>query len=151
MGRKYVKIEDDVPFDITIENAAFGIGGHRKIVKTAKWNFECCDCHLVHNVSLVPSKHKIKEVLLAGRGVELSVVKKRLIHGLKDIAPVRIMNSYSHHAKRAAQGACFIANGLLEGNYKHIINNLRIKEASGSLLDDIYIPFDKNKLLSDLN
>lgn len=60
MGRKYVKIEDDVPFDITIENAAFGIGSHRKIVKAAQWNFECCDCHLVHNVSLIPSKHKIK-------------------------------------------------------------------------------------------
>ncbi|MFX1360060.1 MAG: hypothetical protein ACFE8T_06930 [Promethearchaeota archaeon] len=44
-----------------------------------------------------------------------------------------------------------MANGLLGGRFKPIIDNLKIKEATGSILDDIYIPFDKKKLLSDLN
>ena len=41
--------------------------------------------------------------------------------------------------------------GVLGGEFEPIINNLKIKEASGSILDDIFIPFDKEKLLSDLN
>lgn len=96
-------------------------------------------------------KKKVKEVLLAGRGAELRYVNDRIEKGLRDIAPVRIMKTYSQIAKRAAQGATFIANGLMGGNFKHIINNLKIKQASGSILDDIFIPFDKDKLMSDLN
>ena len=61
------------------------------------------------------------------------------------------MKSYSQIAKRAAQGAAFIANGLLGGRFEPIIENLKIKEASGSLLDEIFIPFDKTELMSDLN
>ncbi len=89
--------------------------------------------------------------MLAGRGAELRYVNDRIERGLRDIAPVRIMKTYSQIAKRAAQGATFIANGLMGGNFKHIINNLKIKQASGSILDDIFIPFDKDKLMSDLN
>ena len=74
-----------------------------------------------------------------------------MIRGLKDVASVRIMKSYSQIAKRAAQGAAFIANGLLGGQFKPIIDNLKIKDASGSILDDIFIPFNKEQLLSDLD
>ena len=96
------------------------------------------------------SKDKIKEVLLAGRGANLTYLREKMIRGLNDVAPVRNMKSYSQIAKRAAQGAAFIANGLLGGKYKPIIENLKIKDASGSILDDIFIPFDK-KFLSDLD
>ena len=97
------------------------------------------------------SKDKIKEVLLAGRGAELSFLREKIVRSLNDIAPVKLMKSYSQIAKRAAQGAAFIANGLQGGEFKPIIDNLKIKEASGSILDDIFIPFDKDKLLSDFD
>ncbi len=99
------------------------------------------------------SKEKIVEILLAGRGAELNYLKDRFIRGLNDVAPVRVMKSYSHIAKRAAQGAAFIAKGILgkEDLYESIINNLKIKEASGTILDDIFIPFNKEKLISDLD
>ncbi len=96
-------------------------------------------------------KEKIVEVLLAGRGAELTYLRDRMIHGLNDVAPVKIMKSYSQIAKRAAQGAAFIANGILGGRFEPIINNLKIKEASGSILDDIFIPFEKDKLIRDLD
>ena len=73
-----------------------------------------------------------------------------MISGLNDVAPVRIMRTYSQIAKRAAQGAAFIANGLSGGVYEPIIDNLKIKNASGSILDDIFIPFNK-EFLSDLD
>ncbi|MCK4380353.1 MAG: DUF1464 family protein [Candidatus Lokiarchaeota archaeon] len=97
------------------------------------------------------SKDKIKEVLLAGRGSNLAYIREKMIRGLNDIAPVRIMKNFSQIAKRAAQGAAFIANGILGGRFESIINNLKIKEASGSILDDIFIPFEKEKLISDLD
>ncbi|NVM36633.1 MAG: DUF1464 family protein [Candidatus Lokiarchaeota archaeon] len=97
------------------------------------------------------SKDKIKEVLLAGRGSNLTYFREKMIRGLNDIAPVRIMKSFSQIAKRAAQGAAFIANGILGGRFESIINNLKIKEATGSILDDIFIPFEKEKLISDLD
>ncbi|MCK4687697.1 MAG: DUF1464 family protein [Candidatus Lokiarchaeota archaeon] len=96
-------------------------------------------------------KNKIVEILLAGRGAELIYLRDRMIRGLNDVAPVRIMKSYSQIAKRAAQGSAFIANGLLGGRFEPIINNLKIKEASGSILDDIFIPFEKDKLIRDLD
>lgn len=97
------------------------------------------------------SKDKIKEVLLAGRGSDLVYFREKMIRGLKDIAPVRTMKSFSQISKRAAQGAAFIANGLIGGRFEPIIDNLKIKEATGSILDDIFIPFEKEKLLSDLD
>jgi predicted butyrate kinase (DUF1464 family) len=97
------------------------------------------------------SKEKIKEVLLAGRGSNLPYLREKMIHGLKDVALIRIMNSFSQIAKRAAQGAAFIANGILGGIFEPIVDNLKIKEASGSILDDIFIPFEKEKLMSDLD
>jgi len=97
------------------------------------------------------SKDQMKEVLLAGRGAELPFLREQIVRGLKEIAPVRLMKSYSQIAKRAAQGAAFIANGLRGGEFKPIIDNLKIKEASGSILDDIFIPFDKDKILSDFD
>jgi predicted butyrate kinase (DUF1464 family) len=95
------------------------------------------------------SKDKIREILLAGRGAEINLIQKKMDDILNQIAPVRIMKSYSHLSKRAAQGAAFIANGLSGGEFKPIIENLKIKEASGSILDNIFIPFDKNSFLSD--
>lgn len=97
------------------------------------------------------NKDKITEILLAGRGSNLSYLKDKMINGLSDVAPVRIMKSYSQIAKRAAQGAAFIANGILGGEFEPIITNLQLKNASGSILDDIFIPFEKEKLLRDLN
>ncbi|MBD3196477.1 MAG: DUF1464 domain-containing protein [Candidatus Lokiarchaeota archaeon] len=92
------------------------------------------------------NKNKIEEILLAGRGAEISYLRNKIIKSLKDIAPARLMNSYSQIAKRAAQGAAFMANGLLGGKYKPIVDNLKIKDSSGSILDDIFIPFNKNNL-----
>jgi predicted butyrate kinase (DUF1464 family) len=89
------------------------------------------------------NKEKIEEILLAGRGAELNYLRNKIIQSLGNEYHVRLMNSYSQIAKRAAQGAAFIANGLLEGEFEPIINNLKIKESEGSILDNIFIPFDR--------
>ena len=90
------------------------------------------------------SKNKITEILVAGRSSELQYIIEIFKNTLYDFLPVKIMRSYGHLSKHAAQGAAFIANGLLGGEFEPIINNIKIKDAKGSILDDIYIPFDIN-------
>ena len=102
-------------------------------------------------VSSFSNKEKIKEILLAGRGADIPYLRNMIIQGLKDVASVRLMKSYSQIAKHAAQGAAFIANGLMGGTFEPIINNMKLNEASGSIIDDIFVPFDKDKLVSDLD
>lgn len=97
------------------------------------------------------NKDKIMEILLAGRGAGLGYFRDKMMSSLKDVAPVRVMNSFSQITKRAAQGAAFIADGILGGRFEPIIKNLKIEEASGSILDEIFIPFEKDKLISDLD
>jgi predicted butyrate kinase (DUF1464 family) len=95
------------------------------------------------------NKDKITEILLAGRSSELLYIKNVITKGFDDFLPVSLMRSYGHFSKHAAQGAAFIANGLLGGEHEPIINNIKIKDAKGSILDDVYIPFDKNQIKSD--
>ncbi|MFO8017812.1 MAG: DUF1464 family protein [Promethearchaeia archaeon] len=90
--------------------------------------------------------HENMEILLAGRGAKIDYLRNMLVNSIESIAPVKLMGNYSQIAKRAAQGAAFIANGLLDGEYEPIIDNLKLKEASGSILDDIYIPLDNKEL-----
>ena len=78
-------------------------------------------------------------------------MREKIVKALIEVAPARSMKSYSHIAKHGAQGAAFIANGILGGKFQPIIDNLKIKESSGSILDDIYVPFNKDNLLSDLD
>ncbi|MFX0029272.1 MAG: DUF1464 family protein [Candidatus Hermodarchaeota archaeon] len=138
-------------FDLSLKEIALLVE-HDAQVKTALKAYISSVKKAVFGISSSFSKKdKIKEILLAGRGANLRYIENRIKKGLQDVAPVRIMKTYSQIAKRAAQGATFIANGLLGGSFKHIIDNLKIKEASGSILDDIFIPFDKDKLMSDLD
>lgn len=95
--------------------------------------------------SAFTDKEKIKDILLAGRGIDLLVIEDLLKSSLSEIAKVKEMKTYSQIAKRSAQGAAFIANGLLGGEFKPIIDNLKLKESRGSVLDHIYIPYEKKE------
>ncbi|GAB4314574.1 MAG: DUF1464 family protein [Promethearchaeota archaeon] len=84
----------------------------------------------------------LREVLVAGRGARWSQVFDALHSAASPLAPVRVMGSYAQIAKRAAQGSAFIANGLAGGRFAPLVENLRIRESSGSILDHVYIPHD---------
>ena len=88
------------------------------------------------------SPKKVKDILFAGRLARLDNLIEPLFEKVRLIAPPKIMRSYAQISKESAQGAAFIANGLLGGCFKEIVDNLKIKEASGTVLDDIYLPID---------
>lgn len=116
-------------------------------VRTALYAYLSDVKKAVFGISSSFSTNKPTEILLAGRGAENAFIRGKITESLEGLAAVRLMNTYSQIAKRAAQGAAFIANGLLNGKYKPIIDNMRLKEASGTILDEIYIPFDKKNIL----
>lgn len=89
------------------------------------------------------SKNKITEILLSVRSSELQFLKDLISSSIGNLFPVKLMKNYAKKSKHAAQGAAFIANGLLGGEFEPMISNLKIKEAKGSILDDIYVPFNK--------
>ena len=68
-----------------------------------------------------------------------------LYNSVRRIATPKKMRSYARISKESAQGAAFIANGLMDGQFKNIVDNMKIKEASGNILDDIYLPIKLSK------
>jgi len=89
------------------------------------------------------SKNKITEIIISVRSSDLQFIIDLISDSLGNLFPVKLMKNYAKISKHAAQGAAFIANGLLGGEFEPIISNLKSKEAKGSILDDIYIPYDK--------
>ncbi len=83
-----------------------------------------------------------QNILLSGRLSKNDFFVDELQKRLGNLAPVRRMKSYGQIAKRAAQGAAFIAEGLNGGPSTPIIDNLKLREATGHILDHIYIPLD---------
>ena len=79
-------------------------------------------------------------ILLSGRLANEKFIEMILDQKLRILAPVRVMKTYSKIAKRAAQGAAFIADGLIGGKLQPIIKNLKLEDAKGSILDFIYLP-----------
>ena len=84
---------------------------------------------------LLSSVPKPKEILLSGRLSRIPDVVNELSERLEWIAPARRVEGITKDVKEAAQGAALIANGLAGGRYKPLVDNLKLREAKGTILD----------------
>lgn len=86
-----------------------------------------------------------REILLSGRMSQLPEIAAALTKRLAPIAPVRVLSGLQSadgaplRSKSAAQGAALIANGLLGGRYAALVAAMRLREASGSVLDHLHL------------
>jgi predicted butyrate kinase (DUF1464 family) len=87
---------------------------------------------------------ELQNILISGSVSRVPLFQELLIANLTSIAPTRLIKSYAQIAKEAAQGAAFIANGMLEGKFQDIIETMQLKNASGSILDEIYLNLNEN-------
>lgn len=78
------------------------------------------------------------QILLSGRLSRIDKIQKELSTKLSDFADVRTVEGFAKIAKEAAQGAALIADGLASGNNKNLVDSLKIREATGTVLDYIY-------------
>ncbi|MEM3539184.1 MAG: DUF1464 family protein, partial [Nitrososphaerales archaeon] len=80
-----------------------------------------------------------REILLSGRLCKVKRIYDELSKRLSSLGKVRRIDGFAKVAKEAAQGAALIANGLADGEYKKIVDVMKIKEAKGTLFDHIYL------------
>lgn len=80
-----------------------------------------------------------REVLLSGRLSRVAAVVEALAGRLAGVAPVRVLGGFPAAAKEAAQGAALIADGLVGGPGRPIVEALDLRGARGTILDHLYV------------
>ncbi len=88
-----------------------------------------------------------KAVILSGRLSNIPEIYKELENRLSEIAKVEKLEGFHARAKAAAQGAALIADGLAGGRTSKLIEHMKITEASGTVLDHVYIGDIRSKYL----
>jgi predicted butyrate kinase (DUF1464 family) len=84
-------------------------------------------------LTLTASVSHPREILLSGRISTASGLAAALAARLASVAPVR------RGGRGAAHGAALIADGLSGGQHAPLVDCLRLREASGSVLDHIFL------------
>jgi predicted butyrate kinase (DUF1464 family) len=79
------------------------------------------------------------EVLVSGRAAADGDLLERLGGMLTGVATVRPLAGFAVAAKQGAQGAALIADGLAGGRCAPLVRHLRIRQASGSVLDHLHV------------
>lgn len=78
-----------------------------------------------------------EEILLSGRHAGDTEIRDRMAADLGDIGPTRQLAGFAAQAKQGAQGAALLADGLAGGANRDLIDRLRIREAGGTVLDNL--------------
>ena len=82
------------------------------------------------------------EVILSGRLARVARVRDEFSQRLASVmagVPVHVLAGFADVAKQAAQGAALLADGLAGGASAALVDALRIREASGTVLDYLYV------------
>jgi len=92
-------------------------------------------------VSLAVSAPAAHEVIVSGRYAYVPGIVDELTRRLRDAGapPVRALAGFAQVAKQAAQGAALLADGLCGGTAAPLVKTLGIREASGTVLDHLYV------------
>lgn len=85
-------------------------------------------------VAAAPGPH---EIVLSGRLSRLAPLREAVTRALVGFAPVRVLEAGA--AKEAARGAAMIADGLAGGRFAGLVDTMRLREASGTVLDHLYL------------
>jgi predicted butyrate kinase (DUF1464 family) len=86
--------------------------------------------------TVVPSA---REILLSGRLCRVPAIRQRVESALSRFGPVRRVKGFARVSKEAAQGAALIADGLVGGRYETLVDAMKLRGASGTVLDHVYV------------
>ena len=89
--------------------------------------------------TMMVSVERPREILLSGRLTEIPEFVESLQTELSRFGTVRKVGKKAKIAKEAAEGAYIIGEGLLNGEYKGIVDCLDLRGASGTMHDYIIV------------
>jgi len=92
--------------------------------------------------ALTVSAPTARSVVLSGRLARVAAIRGGLVTRLSRVIPggsVEVLSGFASVAKHAAQGAALLADGLAGGSAEALIQNLGIREATGTVLDHLYV------------
>ncbi len=87
------------------------------------------------------SAPKATEVVLSGRAGQNVNVRDELRRRLRDLPglSLHVVDGFANAASQAAQGAALIADGLAGGAHADLVDTLRMRQASGTVLDHLFV------------
>ena len=91
---------------------------------------------------LIVSAPDARDVILSGRVARVADVPDELARRLVRVradTSVRVLTGFGAVAKQAAQGAALLADGLAGGKSAALVDTLGIRDASGTVLDHLYV------------
>jgi predicted butyrate kinase (DUF1464 family) len=80
-----------------------------------------------------------REIVVSGRRAADPRVRAALSSRLANLAPIVELRGFARFAKQGAQGAALIADGLTGGPHQTLVEALRLRHASGSVLDHLFV------------
>ncbi len=100
-------------------------------------------------LALLAAQPSPREILLSGRHASDDAIRTILEPRLATLAPVRYLAGFAETAKQGAQGAALIADGLAGGAHRGLVDAMRLREASGTVLDHLRViaPADARRAL----
>ena len=83
----------------------------------------------------------VSEVILSGRLARVAAIRDEVALRLAKVvdASFDVLTGIAPVSKQAAQGAAIVADGLAGGRSQALVQTMRIEEASGSVLDHLYV------------
>lgn len=99
-------------------------------------------------------KKRPREIILTGRLSRVKRLRTDLEKALGEklgVSVRRPIHNFAKEAKDVAQGTTLLANGIVGGKYRELVEIMKIKEAKGTVLDYIFFPdFNKKAVLEKL-
>jgi len=79
-----------------------------------------------------------REILLSGRLARIRGFREPVVAALSRLGPVQCL-ALGATVKEAARGAALIADGVAGGRYRELVEVMRLREAQGTVLDQLYL------------
>lgn len=82
------------------------------------------------------------EVIVSGRHASTAFVRDELANRLARVLPnakMHLLEGFASVAKQGAQGAALVADGLAGGASAALVETMRLREASGTVLDHLHV------------
>jgi predicted butyrate kinase (DUF1464 family) len=92
--------------------------------------------------ALATSVPGVRNVVLSGRLARERRLHDELVRRLAPLmgkAAITVLEGFTREAKNGAQGAALVADGLAGGAAADLVRAMRIREASGTVLDHLYV------------